>query len=236
MSEIVHSEKGTRAAQVRAFASSLANGTSLNRPRDWQAFERLARDLFGRITGDVHTDLHGRNGQPQSGVDVVGVDQHSRARVGVQCRGRGDDSAWSTSRLTGREIQAEVEKARRYYPKLDVFVILTTGPNDVTWTKTVARLNERHRRSGDFEIQVHGWDWIEGKLGSHFDLAVQHGLIAVVTPIELNTAPSMIAREIGCRLMAGIGLMNFGPIKTIGSRCRISPNTSAFRTGAGWKK
>ncbi|MDU6242915.1 MAG: hypothetical protein E6614_28820, partial [Bradyrhizobium sp.] len=93
-------------------------------------------------------DLHGRNGQPQSGVDVSGVDQRTRAQVGIQCRGRGDGSAWTNSRLTQKDLREEVAKARSFYPKLDVFVVLTTGPNDVRLKKAAAEISERQARDG----------------------------------------------------------------------------------------
>lgn len=198
-----------RRQAVRAFAAGLSSATSLNRPKDWQAFERLTRDLFARITGDVHMDLHGRNGQPQSGVDVSGIDQRTRVQVGIQCRGRGDGSAWTNSRLTQKELREEVAKARSFYPSLDVFVVLTTGPNDVLLKKAAAEISERHARDGSFEIQVHGWDWLEGRLSEHADLAIRYGLIAVASPVfHDSTTASAIAKQIGARLATAVELMN----------------------------
>ena len=201
-------ERESRQA-VRAFAAGLSSATSLNRPKDWQAFERLTRDLFVRITGDVHMDLHGRNGQPQSGVDVSGVDQRTRVQVGIQCRGRGDGSAWTNSRLTQKELREEVAKARSFYPKLDVFVVLTTGPNDVRLKKAAAEISERHARDGSFEVQVHGWDWLEGRLSEHADLAIRYGLIAVANlGFHHATTASTIAKQIGSRFATAVELMN----------------------------
>ncbi|WP_157817350.1 hypothetical protein [Bradyrhizobium sp. SK17] len=198
-----------RSQAVRAFAAGLSSATSLNRPKDWQAFERLTRDLFIRITGDVHMDLHGRNGQPQSGVDVSGVDQRTRIQVGIQCRGRGDGSIWTNSRLTQKELREEVAKARSFYPKLDIFVVLTTGPNDVRLKKAAAEISARHARDGSFEVQVHGWDWLEGRLGEHADLAIRYGLITVVNPSFDDAATaSAIAKQIGLRLTTAVELMN----------------------------
>lgn len=194
---------------MRPLTSRLTTAAAFNRPRDWQAFERLTRDVFARITGDVHMDLNGRSGQPQSGVDVFGVDQRTRDRIGVQCRGRGDGSSWTNSRVSPAELRDEVSKARNFYPKINVFVLLTTGPNDARLKKTAAKLDARHRRSNSFEVQVHGWDWLEGRLAEHLDLAVQYGLIAVVTPDQhSHQAASKIAHQIGSRLTAAIELMN----------------------------
>jgi hypothetical protein len=209
MATIVHSELRSRTAQVRTFATGLAGATSFNRPKDWQSFERLTRDLFMRITGDVHMDLNGRNGQLQSGVDVSGVDQRTRVQVGIQCRGRGDGSAWTNSRLTSKELREEVAKARSFYPSLDIFVVLTTGPNDVGLKKAAAELSARHAHDGGFEVQVHGWDWLEGRLSEHPDLAVRYGLIAIANQAfhDEASAPA-IAQQIGSRLVTAIELMN----------------------------
>jgi hypothetical protein len=211
MPPVLSTQSRSRAARIADFAPILANGTKLNRPRDWQAFERLTRDLFARITGDVHMDLHGRTGQPQAGVDVFGTDQRSRARVGVQCRGRGDGTERTTRRLTAKELRSEVDKARAFYPALDMFVLLTTGPNDARLQKAAAEINADQEQAGGFQVHVHGWDWIEGKLGEHFDLAVQYGLVAVVAEaVEGSTANSKIARQISVRLVTAIELMNEG--------------------------
>lgn len=161
------------------------------------------------MTGDVHMDLNGRNGQPQAGVDVYGVDQRTRARVGIQCRGRSDDSQRANGRVTAAELAEEVTKARTFYPKLDVFVVLTTGPNDVHLKKAAAALSRRRLNSKGLIVRVHGWDWIEGLLARHLDLAIQYGLIAVLpTGGQSEASASRIAEQIGTRLLAAIDLMN----------------------------
>lgn len=57
-------------------------------------------------------------------------------------------------------------------------------------------------------MHVHGWDWIEGKLGEHFDLATRYGLIAVAEAVNGPTTSSKIGREIGVRLRSAVDLMN----------------------------
>jgi hypothetical protein len=68
----IPSQRPRRVLRIPSFERPSGSATLFNRPRDWQAFERLARDLFARITGDVHMDLHGRDGQPQGGVISLG--------------------------------------------------------------------------------------------------------------------------------------------------------------------
>jgi hypothetical protein len=71
----------------------------------------------------------------------------------------------------------------QHVPKLDVFVLVTTGPNDANLKRAAAKLNAEQKRRGGFRIEVHGWDWIEGKLKEHVDLAAQYGLIAVIEEV-----------------------------------------------------
>jgi hypothetical protein len=219
---------------VKDFHAGLANSTSLNRPKDWQAFERLARDLFARITGDVHMDLNGRSGQPQAGVDVSGVDQLSRAQIGIQCKGRDDASGWTRSRISVKELREEAAKARSFYPKLDIFVMLTTGPNDVRLRRVAAEISEQNGQDGKFEVQVHGWDWLEGRLGEHADLAIRYGLIAVANPSFYGAAiASAIAVQIGSRLATAIELMNEG--RSVNDRFTMQ-NISKHLGFSDWRK
>ena len=88
----------------------------LNRPEHWQAFEALCRDLLGRLFNDIHSDLHGRTGQAQGGVDLWAVDRGSGVRVRAQCKmleGRGSlDEA--TIRALVQEVKAGEVRPDRY--------------------------------------------------------------------------------------------------------------------------
>jgi hypothetical protein len=56
---------------------------------------------------------------------------------------------------------------------------------------------------------VHGWDWLEGRLSEHADLAIRYGLIAVANPSFHDAATaSAIAKKIGSRLTTAVELMN----------------------------
>lgn len=186
-------------------------GGSFNLPRDWSAFEHLTRDLLVRLLGDEHVDLNGRSGQPQAGIDVWGTDRQTGQRVGIQCKGRSDAVLGESSALSLREFLAAVEKAKCFVPPIDSFILLTTGPNDVRLKQAARELSEAHAASGLFTVAFHGWDWIEGKLDQHVDLAARYGLVAVVHPAMATAGPaSQIAVEIGARLTEAIAAMNRG--------------------------
>lgn len=208
-----------------------SRGGSFNLPRDWTAFEQLTRDLFARLLDNDHVDLNGRNGQAQSGVDVWGVDRNANRRVGVQCKGR---TAGYGAHLTEKELREEVERAKSFVPALDRFVLLTTGPNDARLKRVAAELSDSHNAENLFTVEFHGWDWIEGKLDQHKDIAARYGLIAVAYPIAPTAqAGSRIAVAIGKRLEQAIGLMNAG---RQGDKC-FTPQSLARRAGhRDWRR
>lgn len=186
-------------------------GGTFNRPRDWAAFERLTRDLFARLLGDEDVDLNGRSGQPQAGIDISGIDRQSGKRVGIQCKGRADAIFTHTAALTEADLRAEVERARAFVPPIDSFILLTTGPNDARLKQAARELSVANTVEGLFTVEFHGWDWIEGRLDQHVDLAAQYGLVAVVHPGAAPAPPeSPIALEIGARFEHAISLMNTG--------------------------
>lgn len=191
---------------------SAPSGTAraFNRPIDWQAFERLTRDLFARLLGDGHTDLNGSSGQPQAGVDVWGTDQRTGASVGIQCKGRNDAHFDRHAAVTEREFRAEVQNALSFTPRLNRFVFLTTGPNDERLKRIAREISEQHAKEGLFDVKFHGWDWIEGKLASNLDLAIGYDLTAVVLMPAPAIGASTIAKSIGARLQQAIRLMNEG--------------------------
>lgn len=187
---------------------SLSRGGRLNRPSDWQSFERLTRDLYQRLLGDHGTDLHGRSGQPQGGVDVFGTDHRTGQMVGVQCKGRDDPAGQSAGHLSEKELWAEVAKAATFDPPINRYVILTTGANDVGLKAIAREITRIHARDGKFSVEVHAWDWIESHLAEHVDLAAGYGLIAVSQPSVAPSRMSPIAVAIGARLAQAIDLMN----------------------------
>ena len=158
----------------------------LNRPEHWQAFEALCRDLLGRLFNDIHSDLHGRTGQAQGGVDLWAVDRGSGVRVRAQCKmleGRGS--------LDEATIRALVQEVKAGEVRPDRYMILTTAPNHAPNKTLAGELSEP-----DFEVQIHGWDWISGKLEDHDDLIDRYKLARFIDR-SARAGGSPVAREIG---------------------------------------
>lgn len=179
-----------------------ALGGTFNRPRDWQAFERMTRDLFAALHDTIHVDLHGRSGQPQGGVDVYFTDANG-LRVGVQCKLH--DTAQKTADAQA-EFLAEIENAKTFQPPISRFIFLTTGSNDVALKRAAHEIDVAHRARGDFEVHLHAWDWVEARLERFPGIAVSYGLTAYIPA----ASPSLTMTKIGRRFDEAIGLINAG--------------------------
>src|SRR5215469_9474078 len=136
-------------------------------PRNWQDFERLCYDVYSRIWRTNDAAMNGRVGQPQAGVDVYGRDRLEDAFVGVQCKGK--DQSYNIP-LTAAELREEVEKAKSFVPKLDVFVLATTAPNDQAIQQLARELSDAHKNAGLFEVRVEGWTTLSQRITDYDEL------------------------------------------------------------------
>ncbi|WPE82780.1 hypothetical protein SB581_07365 [Acinetobacter baumannii] len=137
-------------------------------PRDWQKFERLCRDIWAKEWNNPNTQLNGRGGQPQNGVDVFGAFNSDINDIrAVQCKGK---DLYNSIGVTEDELNTEILKALNFKPKISEFILATTAPNDVK-IQTIAReLSIRH----GMPINVLGWSDIVNKLNQYNDLKNQY--------------------------------------------------------------
>ncbi len=140
-------------------------------PANWQDFEALCRDLWSRIWDDDNAQRHGREGQPQHGVDIFGRPGRGATWAGVQCKLK---SQHLGGRLGAAEIEAEVAKARSFNPRLTAYILATTAPRDVAVQQTAREITERHASSDEFSVTVFAWEDICERLEAHEDLLAQH--------------------------------------------------------------
>lgn len=162
-------------------------------PKDWQAFERLCRDLWQHVWDDEYTQQNGRTGQRQNGVDVYGRNRKDGALEGVQCKGK--DGRFDQE-LTTNELEGEVKKALTFTPKLDRFILATTGQTDVAVQELARKLTEEHKKKGLFSVEVQSWDHIVAKFTDHPDVFVahyRHIFEAVMRIAEARTTKPLIA-------------------------------------------
>jgi len=134
---------------------------------NWQDFERLCCDLWKRIWGSPNAMLHGRQGQPQHGVDVYAPLDGGAKWAGVQCKQT--DGPFPSKKA----IEAEVEKARQFNPALSDFVLATTAKSDQKAQGWAREITEAQIERGSFPVTIYGWDDICQELEKHPDL-VRH--------------------------------------------------------------
>lgn len=130
-------------------------------PANWQDFESLCCDLWRAIWQDPNTQRNGRQGQPQHGVDVSGRPNENHLWAGVQCKGKDN---YANKLLTENEVLDEVEKAKKFTPKLSEFIIATTGPKDSRIEELARKITEGHFRDALFSVHVWGWSDIVARI------------------------------------------------------------------------
>lgn len=153
-------------------------------PRNWQDFESLCCDLWARIWNDPNTQKNGRSGQVQHGVDIFGAPQNACGKYyAIQCKGKDN---YSGNILTINELNAEVEKAIKFSPGIECFIITTTSVKDASIELRAREISKSNRGMGLFSVHVLGWSDIVEKLFEHPDILNKYysWLIRVNDPNE----------------------------------------------------
>lgn len=128
------------------------SSVQLPKPKDWQAFERQTRELFACVLDDPATQMHGRSGQKQHGVDVYGRRGGAgTAWVGVQCKHSEDE-------ITESELRTEFAKALNFTPPISEFILATTALRD-NKIQSVARAMTTAQASTSRPVVVEVWGW-----------------------------------------------------------------------------
>lgn len=139
-------------------------------PRSWEHFEELCADIFQSAWRDPALVRHGRAGQRQDGVDIVGRNG-ALYPIGLQCKKR---SKWPVSKLTSKQIDSEIKEALNFKPALKAFYILTTAPDDTALLNHVRKINEQHKKGGLFEVVLLGWGEIVRRATLDHQVADKH--------------------------------------------------------------
>src|SRR5262249_47073679 len=105
---------------------------------------------------DPHTQLNGRTGQPQHGVDIFGYrNRDPRRLVGIQCKNL-------DSEITVEELETELEKALLFKPFLSEFILVTTAPRDERIQRRARELTEQFSTTEHpISVAVWGWEQVE---------------------------------------------------------------------------
>lgn len=128
-------------------------------PQEWQTFEQLCTDLWSEILNDKNTLKNGRNGQPQQGIDIYGVDKATGDKYGIQCKQKS-----LLKNLTNAEIDKEITNALAFNPPLDKYIIATTATKDVHIENYVRIKSQENVNNGFFSIHLYSWSDIVEKI------------------------------------------------------------------------
>lgn len=127
----------------------------IQKPKNWKDFERLCKNLYGEIWNCKDTiKMHGRNGQPQCGVDVYANPQGT-GYWGIQCKGKDE---YTHKQLTKEEIDEEVFKAKNFSPSLKKFFFATTANSDTKIEEYIRIKSDENLSQGSFPVFIKFWD------------------------------------------------------------------------------
>jgi tetratricopeptide (TPR) repeat protein len=121
------------------------------------------RVLMSAVLADPNTQQHGRQGQPQCGIDVYGYRDRSISRlVGVQCKQK------LNAPVTEKELRAEVRKAKKFRPAISEFILATTASRDQAIQGVARAITSELAATNDpFTVTVWGWEDIEHYVSQH---------------------------------------------------------------------
>lgn len=139
-------------------------------PKSWEQFEELCADTFQEEFQDYALVRNGRQGQAQDGVDIV-ARQGVLWPIGIQCKKK---SRWPVKKVTPRDVDDEIAKAKNFKPALKVLYFVSTAPDDGPLQEYVRNLNMRHKKQKLFEIVVIGWAELERRAKKHHHVAAKH--------------------------------------------------------------
>jgi hypothetical protein len=206
---LVGSRKLTRA--VDKIAMPLPINSQYAPPKSWEEFEDLCADLYALIWNDKGTQKHGRQGQPQGGVDVYGRPD-GKNYTGVQCKKK---SIWPPTDLTTDEIDEEVEKAKTWKPGLKHLIIATTAPNDQKAQHHARQITTDHKKKRLFTVEVVSWDEITRQLTSYSHLLQKYGYAPDAETVRLVVAEALRQSTpepgLGSRVKTSVPIADEGP-------------------------
>ena len=129
-------------------------------PKNWDEFQNLCHDLWRLMWNDPNTQLNGRQGHRQMGVDIFGWPYYAQTYHGVQCKGKNGNY---NSKLTIDEVNAECNDAEAHFkPGLESMIVATTSPRNPKLQEHCRQLTSSH--TYPFKVSVWSWDDIEEEI------------------------------------------------------------------------
>ena len=138
------------------------------KPTDDTEFQEMIRDLFALHWNDDNALVYGRSGQGQNGVDVFGNPNKSTLNYGIQCKVR------KNKQLTKKDIEKEIEQAKCFIPKLDVYIFVTTTDRDKTLQDLIKKISDEEKSNNGFEVQIKFWEDVVSLFAEYPNIAKKY--------------------------------------------------------------
>lgn len=126
----------------------------IQKPENWQDFETLCRKLWWEIWQCSEIKKHWRQWQNQSWVDVYWVPKWEDSYFWIQCKWKDD---YTNATLTEKEIETEIQKAKKFKPKLKKFYFATTANKNVSIEEFIREKNLENKKDF-FEVHIFMWE------------------------------------------------------------------------------
>jgi hypothetical protein len=119
-------------------------------PKSWDEFEDIVLSAAKLRWESSDFYRHGRQGQKQDGVDIWGHDDDDH-HIGVQCKN-------TVAGISLAVIEAEINNAEAFAPKLDRLYVATTAKRDAPLQKAVREISHQRRETGKFRVNLLFWN------------------------------------------------------------------------------
>lgn len=136
---------------------------NIHPPKNWQDFETLCLKLWGEIWNIPHEiEFNSDNSQGQHGVDIFGSINNGLNYNGIQCKNKKLNLIdGSPNRITFKDIQTEIDKAKSFIPNLNKLIIATSLPKDQKIEEYIRVQSVANLKNGLFSIQICFWEFFE---------------------------------------------------------------------------
>src|SRR6266436_902740 len=130
------------------------NPYTINPPDSEVTFEKLCLALLKRHWSRPGLERFAKKGEEQFGVDIFDT-LGETPMYAAQCKLKEQGKS-----LQPGEIKDEVEKAKTFPSKLDHYAILTTGKISGGAQLAIQTINQEHRATGLFTVELFTWEKI----------------------------------------------------------------------------
>jgi tetratricopeptide (TPR) repeat protein len=142
-------------------------------------FEEFVLKLLRLEWNDPDAQIFGRSGQKQHGVDILGKNNRDNLKTaGCQCKGT-ESHVPRIPKVA--DLEEEIQKAEKFDPKLDLYIIAYAGPRDAKLQNKILEHNITNEKRGQFKILLWSWDEILEKSKFHpnlyGELLIEHRFI-----------------------------------------------------------